>query len=302
VILRLHRFAALEPGPSLLVLGAVHGNETCGTHASARVIEALDSGALVLRRGAVTFLPVTNPLAYRLQRRVGDRNLNRNLRPKATPLDFEDRVGNVLCDLLASHEVLLDLHSFQAPAAPFVMTGTTAPDSPEWAFARSLGVGRCVTGWMEVYADGVRRRQQAGVRSDPGLTDLQYGVGTTEYLRACGGYGVTLECGQHDDPSAVDVAEQAIRRALAFLGMTDAARPAPADCELLRLTEVIDREHADDGFVAEWSSFSRVVAGELVARRHDGRQIRAATDGCIMFPSRLAAPGHEWFYFARRET
>jgi hypothetical protein len=71
---------------------------------------------------------------------------------------------------------------------------------------------------------------------------------------------------------------------------------------LLRLTEVIDREHADDGFVAEWSSFSRVVAGELVARRHDGRQIRAATDGCIMFPSRLAAPGHEWFYFARRET
>ena len=207
MILRLHRFAALEPGPSLLVLGAVHGNETCGTRASARVIEALDSGALVLRRGAVTFLPITNPLAYRLQRRAGDRNLNRNLRPKASPLDFEDRVGNVLCELLASHQVLLDLHSFQAPAAPFVMTGTTALDSPEWAFARSLGVGRCVTGWMEVYADGVRRRQQAGVRSDPGLTDLQYGVGTTEYLRACGGYGVTLECGQHDDPSAVDVAE-----------------------------------------------------------------------------------------------
>jgi predicted deacylase len=301
VILRLHRFAALEPGPSLLVLGAVHGNETCGTRASVRVIEALDGGMLALQRGSITFLPVTNPLAYQLQRRAGDRNLNRNLRPKATPLDFEDRVGNVLCELLASHDVLLDLHSFHAPAVPFVMTGTTALDSPEWAFARCLGVGRCVTGWMEVYADGVRRRQQAGVTADPGLTDLQYGVGTTEYLRACGGYGVTLECGQHDDPSAVDVAEQAILRALAFLGMIDAAAPTPASCELLRLTEVVDREHADDKFTGDWSSFSPVVAGQLVAHRRDGREVRAPADGCIVFPSRLAAPGQEWFYFARRD-
>ncbi len=300
--LRLHRFSALEPGPSLLVLGAVHGNETCGTRASAQLIAALDAGKLVLRRGSVTFLPITNPLAYRLRQRGGERNLNRNLRPKATPVDFEDRVGNVLCGLLASHEVLLDLHSFLAPAEPFVMVGSTLADSPEWRFARSLGVRRCVTGWMEVYAAGVRRRRQAGQVTDPTLLDEQYGVGTTEYLRACGGYGVTLECGQHDDPAAVAVAEQSIHRALAFLGMLDAAPPMPADCELLRLTEVVDREHVDDGFADDWSSFSPVGTGQLVARRHDGREIRAAAAGCIMFPSRLAAPGSEWFYFARRES
>ena len=32
-VLRWHSWAALAPGPSLLVLGAVHGNEVCGAHA-----------------------------------------------------------------------------------------------------------------------------------------------------------------------------------------------------------------------------------------------------------------------------
>jgi predicted deacylase len=49
---------------------------------------------------------------------MGDRNLNRNLRPTAVPQDFEDRIANVLCPLLDAHDVLLDLHSFQGPARP----------------------------------------------------------------------------------------------------------------------------------------------------------------------------------------
>ncbi|MFM7432174.1 MAG: succinylglutamate desuccinylase/aspartoacylase family protein, partial [Gammaproteobacteria bacterium] len=228
-------------------------------------------------------------------------------RPKEITADFEDRVGNVLCRLLAEHDVLLDLHSFMAPAAPFVMVGSTDPQSIEWRFAQRLGPQRFVTGWMEVYEAGVARRRRAGQQlDDPGLLDAGYGVGTAEYMRSCGGYGVTLECGQHDDPEAVEVAARAIDNALDFLGLIEqpgrtaaAATTAP---EVLRLTEVVDREHAADRFVSEWSSFSPVAPGELVARRHDGREIRAASPGCIMFPSRLATPGHEWFYFARDES
>lgn len=36
--LRIHTFAALEPGPRLLVLGGVHGDETCGTEGIEREI------------------------------------------------------------------------------------------------------------------------------------------------------------------------------------------------------------------------------------------------------------------------
>ena len=314
--LRLYRQQSLTRGPRLLVLGAVHGNETCGTRAIERVIRAFERGERELARGSVTFVPVTNPLAYRNGTRIGERNLNRNLRPKEITVDFEDRVGNVLCGLLAEHDVLLDLHSFTAPAAPFVMVGGTDPQSTEWRFARTLGPQRFVSGWMAVYEAGVARRVREGrALDDPGLLDADYGVGTTEYMRSRGGYGVTVECGQHEDPEAVEVASRAIDNALDFLGLSDrrdraiagastvgaAAVIAPA-AEVLRLTEVVDREHAADSFVSEWSSFSPVTAGQVVARRHDGREIRAESVGCILFPSRLAIPGHEWFYFARRES
>ena len=121
--LRTHTFHGLAPGPSLLVLGAVHGNEVCGARAIKQLLEDIDSGRLTVERGTVTFVPVTNPLAYQLKQRTGDRNLNRNTAPSAIPQDFEDRIANVLCPLLDAHEVLLDLHSFHTGGSPFVMIG-----------------------------------------------------------------------------------------------------------------------------------------------------------------------------------
>ena len=53
------RYAGRAPGPRLIVLGAVHGNETCGTRAIERVLAELDSGALALAAGSVTFVPVS---------------------------------------------------------------------------------------------------------------------------------------------------------------------------------------------------------------------------------------------------
>ena len=62
-------YAAVAPGPRLIVLGAVHGNETCGTRGIGRALAEIDAGRLVLARGRVTFVPVTNPLAYANGRR-----------------------------------------------------------------------------------------------------------------------------------------------------------------------------------------------------------------------------------------
>lgn len=121
--LRIHQFHGLRPGPRLIVLGAVHGNEVAGPQAIGRALAELDAGRWRIERGVVTFVPVTNPLAHALGRRTGDRNLNRNLRPTAVPQDFEDRVGNVLCPLLDAHDVLLDLHSFNGLGEAFTLFG-----------------------------------------------------------------------------------------------------------------------------------------------------------------------------------
>ena len=300
-------FAGLAPGARLIVLGAVHGNETCGTRAIRRVIAEIESGRLGIVAGSVTFVPVTNPLAYARHQRMGERNLNRNLVPTETPAEFEDRIANWLCPLLAQHDALLDLHSFHTAGQPFVMlgpednTGTLEPFArsvEETALALSLGVHRFVDGWLDTYATGVARRLAAGASSRE--ADVHYGVGTTEYMRAQGGIALTLECGQHDDSAAPEVAWRAIHNALAHLKLTDSPAPSPVnEREALRLYQVIDRAHADDRFSRSWSSFDHVHAGEVIGTRHDGTPVRADSEGYVVFPNPDALPGQEWFYLAK---
>jgi len=304
-------YAAVAPGPRLIVLGAVHGNETCGTRGIGRVIAEIDAGRLVLARGRVTFVPVTNPLAYANGRRTGDRNLNRKLAPTDAPREFEDHVANWLCPLLADNEVLLDLHSFSAPGVPFVFLGPDDNDGAiepfahaarEQALAARLGVTRAVDGWLGTYAAGVLRRRELAALHPEATLDLdpRYGIGTTEYMRSVGGCAVTLECGQHADPQAPQVAYRAIVNTLAHLGLSDAADPPPmAQIEALRLSEVVDRLHADDAFAKAWRSFDPVAAGERIATRHDGTAVTAPYAGAIVFPNPGAEVGHEWFYLAR---
>ena len=312
--LRTHTFHGLAPGPRLLVTGAVHGNETCGTRAIAQLLEELDKGMLGIERGTLTFVPVTNPLAYQLRQRTGDRNLNRNMAPSAIPQDFEDRIANVLCPLLDAHDVLLDLHSFHTGGVPFVMigpqnnTGTLEPFShaaEELQLALHTGPHRIVEGWLDTYARGVTRRAAAqgtpGNRTQTLVTNPNYGVGTTEYMRSRGGYGVTLECGQHDDPAAVGVARHAILQTLGLLGMVhlELVRPA-GEREILRLKDVTDRENAGDHFSREWRSFDAVKRGDLIGSRQSGAEVTAPADGFVVFPNPRAEPGQEWFYFAQQ--
>lgn len=298
-----HQFASLQTGPRLLVLGAVHGNETCGIVATRRLIAEIESGSVNIERGCLTLVPVTNPLAYQLKRRHGDRNLNRNMRVTTEPQDFEDRLANVLCPLLQSHDVLLDLHSFHTPGTPFALIGPVnntgdlepvANAEAEEAFALRLGVGRFVEGWLGTYAQGVKDRQARGA-----VANVDYGVGTTETMRRYGGIAVTLECGQHADPAAPQVAYAAITRTLAHLGMVKSAAPAPSEKrETIRLYRVIDRLHPDDRFTREWRSFETIKQGEMIASRHAGAELIADRDGWIVFPNPAAQVDQEWFYLA----
>ncbi len=305
--IRFHAFASLNPGPRLLVMGGVHGDETSGTAGIERVLAEFAAGGLALLRGELTLVPVANPLARRRLQREGERNLNRLFKPAAEPADYEARVTNVLAPVIARHEVLLDLHSFQSAGEAFAMigprdnTGTLEPfarAAEEGRLALHLGTPIVVEGWLDIYAAGLAQR---GAAVDEAAID--FGRGTNEYIRGCGGYGVTLECGQHQDPQAPEVAWRAIRRTLALLGM--AALPPGLSAgpdvppRLLRLASVTDRLHADDRFARDWATFDPVRRGELIGTRHDGTPVTAPDDGCIVFPNALALPDTEWFYFAR---
>ena len=300
------QFTALEAGPKVLITGAVHGDETCGTGAIRRIIAELAEGQLVLQRGQVSLVPVTNPKAYANGTRFGDRNLNRLLQPVEHVKEFEDQVANWLCPLMAQHEILLDLHSFRDAGQAFAMMGPENNDGPieafkyareEEAFALCLGVQRYVDGWLSTYSSWLSRHGKDD--------DWKFGVGTTEYMRSIGGYALTLECGSHRDPHSPEVAYRAIRNALHHFGMlpyehaTD-LQHARAQAEMLSLYHVVDRLDENDQFSQDWRSFDALKSGDLIGTRADGAEVRAEVDGYIVFPDTHAAVGSEWFYLARR--
>ena len=306
-------YTGLQPGIRLIVLGAVHGNETCGTQAIRSVIQEFENGQRSMVSGTVTFVPITNPLAYANNQRAGDRNLNRNLNPSPKPQNFEDHVANWLCPLLAQHDVLLDLHSFHTPGHPFALigplnnTGALEPFSfadQEEALALRLGVGLFVDGWLNTYARGVTNRiankSAYPEHSKSQNLDMKYGVGTTEYMRSQGGWGITLECGQHDDANAAQVAYQAICNTLAYLALVDAPQPQKTnDYQNLRIIEVIDKINDDDQFTQAWKNFDKFKAGDVIGVRHNGDKVIAEFDAIILFPNPAALAGNEWFYLAK---
>ena len=304
-------FTAVQSGKRVLITGAVHGNELAGMHGIRRVITEIESGQLQIVCGVVTFVPITNPMAYAMRRRVGDRNLNRNLQPTDTPTEFEDHIANWLCPLMAQHEALLDLHSFQAQGQAFVMVGPesnsgslepTIHGDTERDWALRLGVNRAVDGWLGTYAAGVQERRARAATLDPTAgkrhdLDAKYGVGTTEYMRSTGGMALTLECGQHEDPNGTEVAYRAIRNTLALFGVTDDAKPSlAANPEGLHIAQVIDKFDAADTFSRAWQSFDLLEAGDVIGTRANGESLTAPKDGCILFPNAVAEANHEWFY------
>ena len=176
-------------------------------------------------------------------------------------------MANWLCPLLAAHEVLLDLHSFQSAGRAFVMVGPTdntgavepfAHAAQEEALVRHLGVDRAVDGWLGHLCPrrgaparaGRRGRGHAGPepglwRGQPQSTCAPPAAGRSRW-----------ECGQHTDPQAPEVAWRAMRNTLAHLGLTDEPPPPPvAPIESLSLAEVVDKQHADDAFSRPWQSF-----------------------------------------------
>lgn len=279
------RFDAPKKGPHLAVFGAVHGDEPCGAQAILDFVPKIQSGALPLLAGSVTFVPVCNPLAHKRGTRYVDRNLNRDLRPREKTEAYEDSLANILCPILESCDFLLDLHSYNAQGPAFIWAGEES--EAEKKFRRALGPTIELFGWEEAYAKLAGERKEVS------------GIGTTEYARRFGAVANTLECGFHQDPKAVPVALQAIRGALAHVGLCPREESLPATYSLerrIKMTEIFFRR--DQGrFARSWAHLDSVGAGEPIAFAENGAPVTASEDGFVIFPNPDCRIGDEWFYF-----
>jgi predicted deacylase len=279
---RSFEFESGRLGPKLLVFGAVHGNETCGAIALSRLKMELDLGLLELQCGLLTLVPVCNPLAYKAGKRFVEQNLNRIFSRAIAPTFDEAAFADTLMDLIDECDILLDLHSYSCGKGPFITLDYPTP--PNRILAAAQGVPDWVTGWPEIY------------EATPGLNAGD----STQYANETGKTGILVECGQHADPAAIDVAYACIRRTLAHLGMMEIGRfgSDPLQERVLRFTGIVTHDRPG-AFARPWQTLDRVEAGEPLIRYEDGTVLSATEPSVIILPDPIAPPGAEWLYLAK---
>jgi len=276
------RFDGTRPGPTLICLGSIHGNEPSGTRALQRVLGLLSARAPEFRG---VLIGVTGNLAALARGvRFVDKDLNRIWLPKHLKQLRDEPVGcaedaeqealvNVLDDCFGGgHDnvFFLDLHTTSAPGIPFALIGDTLQNR---AFALQFPVPIIL-----------------------GLEEQLSGT-ITEYVNRRGAVTVGFEAGQHDDPTSIDRQEAAIWIGLCAAGILAAgAMPQVHKSRaLLRalcrgvppILEVRYRHavSASDRFRMKpgYKTFQPVNRGEILAQDRHG-SLAAPIAGRILLP------------------
>lgn len=290
------RHVGAGPGPTLVAVAGVHGNEPAGIEAARRVFARIERGGVAVRGELVVL--AGNVGALKRGVRYESKDLNRQwseakvaaLRsPGWAPADAEDREQ---VELLGAIEAALgrargpvtlaDLHTSSAAGVPFVLFGDTlAQRRFVGAFPLPVIIG------LEEQVDGA----------------------LTEYWTRRGCVTFTVEGGQHGDPASVDSLESVLWLALHEAGLIDgAALPEVRGGyegldarrgDLPRVLEVVSRRAitAEDTFVMEpgFRNIARARAGQLLARDRRG-DIVAPYDGVVILPlyQGLGSDGFFW--------
>lgn len=235
-------------GPRVVVLGGVHGDETEGALAAAR----LASTDLVLRAGRLDVVPVCHEAAFAADSRtspIDGGNLARVFPGDPEGTATPRLAHHIYTEVLRGADFLVDLHtSGQHYDMPFLAGyGGAEPNTGSLPERAAIAFG----------ADFVWRHP--GRSEGRTLSVVEHGI----YVESPGG-GST-------DPSMVDRYFDGVLRVLAELGMLDGAPPRQPG-ESVRVTGGgdLDRDMVSVGhdgvFLARVARGDRVEAGQLLGR------------------------------------
>lgn len=294
---------AVEPGPTLVLVGGIHANEPSGIVASERVVERLRSerqlvrGRLIALRGNLAALMHEAAEPW-LRPRYVDEDLNRAFVSEPSGHSQEraqrDELAAHLAEIAAGSSgrpMLMDLHTFSADAPAFVAVEDSLPAR---RFAMGIGLPKIL-----------------GLEEELGGLLMDYAANELGYVSCI------VESGRHDDPEAVSIHEAAIYIVLHRAGMTETllslgngADPRAALRRASRgrgghLYEVLQHERINDpayGTADEIRAFTRVEAGRTVIGHEPGRRLTPEMSGLVFMPNRQAEPrvGDDAFFVIRR--
>lgn len=271
-----HEIAGAAPGPRVGAWALTHGNEICGAIALDWLLQQVQQGWRPLRGTLV--LAFANVAAYQrfsaaqpFATRSVDEDLNRVWADAVLdgPRDSTElRRARQLRPWVDALDSLLDIHSMSEPCVPLMVCGTVDKNA---AHARRLGTPAELL--IDTGHPAGLRMIERGRFGDPARPEC----------------ALLVECGQHWERSAGEVAVDTLVRWLGLEGLATpewvarhARLPLPAHQRLVRVTEPVVVKSPAFRFLVPVVSLSTVArAGTPIAQ--DGDHVwRAPYDDTVL--------------------
>ena len=268
-----------KPGPNVMIQALTHGNEFCGAIA----LDFLFKNEIKPIKGKLT-LAFANVAAFARfdfddpdRSRYIDEDYNRVWGDDALfgPRDSAElRRARQLQPFVDAADYLLDLHSMHEPCRPIMVCAKSEKSA---AFARRVGTPADLL--IDTGHPAGLRMIERGAFDDPASPKT----------------AVLIECGQHWEKSAADVAVDTLFRFLAATGAVNASickshsrLPPPAVQRIVRVTEPVVAKSVSLKFPYLFKGLEVVrKAGTVVAT--DGETVwKTPYDDCVMVMPSLA--------------
>lgn len=261
-----------KPGPTVMILGGIHGDELCGTEAVCRLMKnppRIDQGKLIVMYG--------NLHAIKQKVRQTEANLNRmflndEIYSEEQKQTYEYKRAQQIKPYLEQSDILLDIHSvFDPNGTPFIICENNGGE-----IAQYLPFPIRCSGFDNAH---------------PG--------GTDGYMNSLGKIGICIECGYHNDPLASERAMNSIDIFLKVVGLQneDASPTINRVQRSLHVNFIYSNQYAPFTLVQPFRDFQTVKEGELIG--YDGdHEIKSEKDQIIVFARERSEPYKEAFCYA----
>ena len=257
-------------GPASIIIGGIHGNETCGVNAVKKIFSTLkiDAGKVIIAFG--------NPKAIIKKLRFVESNLNRLFRPskqlsKKEKSSYEYSRMLFLKKYLKQSDFLLDIHaSFTPKSRRFIICENNANK-----IIKYLPFNLVVNGFDAV---------------QPGGTDY--------HMNKIGKIGICVECGYKDDPKSNFIAEKAIKN---FLIATKniVGNKIQKLQKKIKIYKLYKSKSNIFSLSKKFNDFEIIKKGQKIGI--DGnREIRAGKKSIILFAQNTQKIGEEAFLLGKK--
>jgi succinylglutamate desuccinylase len=269
-----------QPGPHVVIVSLIHGNEIAG---AAILAELLAENFMPLV-GSVTFgfanlaafdrFDPANPLTSRYV----EEDMNRvwdDIQLFGVRRSLELDRAREIRPLIDTADILLDLHTMLWPSAPVLLCGPTAQ-------GRDLALSLATP--PTVIAD-------CGHAGGKRLID---------YGRFTEATGILAETGQHWEPAALLQTRATVRALLRQTGMELAPTPAPAPVTFAQVTHTITARTNRFVFLQDFCGGEIIPATDTLIAHDGDEEIRTPYDNCMLvMPSLRVSHGHTAVRLAR---